>query len=252
MDEVDRHLQKCPYDVKETGEGWDKIDSKPVIYDIKEIQPEVLKPMDSTYLLKRGLLTERLEYTTNSPLYGVQIGSNRNPSPTSTFRNVKNVDVFIDSMGIIRYVVGHFSYRSQADKLLEKIKQQGFVDAFVVNVNNEKKYTNEVISYQNINLRAGIRGEVEYQVQLGSFLDTIPKKMLDIYFKLDGISEYKQEDKTIISIGPYEGYKLAQYHKRRASEAGVEDAFVVAYNKGKRIPLNEAINHTESNFDNEE
>ena len=42
--------------------------------------------------------------------------------------------------------------------LLKTIIEKGFTDAFVVNVNDEKKYSNEVISYNNINLRSGIRG----------------------------------------------------------------------------------------------
>ena len=79
----------------------------------------------------------------------------RNPTPTSVYRDLKNVDVFIDSSGMIRYVVGHFSYRKQAENLLKTIIEKGFTDAFVVNVNDEKKYSNEVISYNNINLRSG-------------------------------------------------------------------------------------------------
>lgn len=251
LDEVDRHLQKCPFKATDLGEGWDKIESKPIVYEKQELVAPVLEPIDSVYLEKRGLLTEKIEYTTNAPLYGVQIGSNKNPSPTSTFRTVKNVDVFIDSVGIIRYVVGHFSYRKQAENLLKSIKEQGFTDAFVVNVNDAKKYSSEVISYQNINLRSGIRGEVEYHVQLGSFTDTIPADMLEIYFKIDGISEYKKENRTIMSIGPYEGYKLAQYHKKEAMQKGVKDAFIVAYNRGKKIPLKEAIDYTESKIEEE-
>lgn len=252
IDEVDRHLQKCPFSEEEKGENWNKLDKKPAHYNPTFIEAEPKRDVDSIYTLidsaslgKRGLVTERLEYTTNAPLYGVQIGSNINPSPTSSFGNVKNVDVFIDSSGIIRYVVGHFSIRRQAETLLKSIKEKGFTDAFVVNVNNEKKYSNEVISYQNINLRSGIRGEVEYYVQLGAFNDTIPKDMLDLYFKIDGIEEFKYEEKTIISIGSYEGYKTALKEKKKVEEVGIKDAFIVAYNRGKKIPLIEAINYTE-------
>ena len=175
----------------------------------------------------------------------MQIGSNLNPSPTSAFSNVKNVDVFIDSLGIIRYVVGHFSYRKQAENLLKSIKEKGFSDAYVVNVNNEKKYSNEVISYKNINLRSGLRGDVEYFVQLGSFQDTIPSEMTSIYFKIDGIQEYKRDDRTVIAIGAYDSFRKAKIEKEKAKEVGVTDAFVVAYNRGKKIPLYEAINYTD-------
>ena len=246
IDEVDRHMQKCPFNKKESTEEWNKLESKPIHYE--PIEPKVaepLKPIDSVYIENKGLVTERLEYTTNAPLYGVQIGSNMNPSPTRAFSDVKNVDVFIDSLGIIRYVVGHFSYRKQAENLLKSIKEKGFVDAYVVNVNNGKKYSNEVISYKNINLRSGLRGDVEYFVQLGSFEDTIPSEMTSIYFKIDGIQEYKRDNRTVIAIGTYETFKNAKIEKEKAIAAGVADAFVVAYNRGKKIPLYEAINYTD-------
>jgi hypothetical protein len=246
IDEVDRHMQKCPFDANENTDDWNRLKSAPIQYEPIEVKEEKpLQPIDSVYLKNKGLVTEQLEYTTNAPLYGVQIGSNLNPSPTSTFSDVKNVDVFIDSLGIIRYVVGHFSYRKQAENLLKSIKEKGFNDAYVVNVNNEKKYSNEVISYKNINLRSGIRGDVEYFVQLGSFQDTIPDEMTAIYFKIDGLQEYKQDSRTVIATGAYDTFKIADLEKKKAIIAGVTDAFVVAYNRGKKIPLHEAIDYTD-------
>ncbi|MDA9312878.1 SPOR domain-containing protein [Vicingaceae bacterium] len=246
IDEVDRHMQKCPFKKGENTNDWNKVKSSPIQYEqIVDSVEEPSEPKGSGNITNRGLVTEKLEYTTNAPLYGVQIGSNLNPSPTSAFSNVKNVDVFIDSLGIIRYVVGHFSYRKQAENLLKSIKEKGFSDAYVVNVNNEKKYSNEVISYKNINLRSGLRGDVEYFVQLGSFQDTIPSEMTSIYFKIDGIQEYKRDDRTVIAIGAYDSFRKAKIEKEKAKEVGVTDAFVVAYNRGKKIPLYEAINYTD-------
>ena len=249
IDEVDRHMQKCPHKKKTNTEDWNKLEAKPIQYEpVKPIEPAVakpLKPIDSMYLANKGLVTERLEYTTNAPLYGVQIGSNVNPSPTSAFKDVKNVDVFIDSLGTIRYVVGHFSYRKQAENLLTTIKEKGFSDAYVVNVNDEKKYSNEVISYKNINLRSGLRGDVEYFVQLGSFEDTIPAEMTSIYFKIDEIQEYKRDNRTVIAIGAYDTFENAKLQQEKAKAAGVPDAFIVAYNRGRKIPLYEAINYTD-------
>ena len=246
IEEVDRHMQKCPFNPEEDTENWNKLNSKPIQYEPVAVKiAEPLKPIDSMYLKNKGLVTEKLEYTTNAPLYGVQIGSNLNPSPTSAFSDVKNVDVFIDSLGIIRYVVGHLSYRKQAENLLRSIQEKGFTDAYVVNVNNEKKYSNELISYKNVNLRSGLRGEVEYFVQLGSFEDTIPSEMTSIYFKIDGIQEYSRDNRTIMAIGAYDTFKKANFEKEKTILAGVADAFIVAYSRGKKIPLYEAINYTD-------
>ncbi len=246
IDEVDRHIQKCPFNESENTAGWDKIKLSPIQYELTSDSVEKpLNPLDSNINTYAGLVTEKLVYTTNAPLYGVQIGSNKNPTPTSVYRDLKNVDVFIDSSGMIRYVVGHFSYRKQAENLLKTIIEKGFTDAFVVNVNDEKKYSNEVISYNNINLRSGIRGAVEYFVQLGSFEDTIPSEMTSFYFKIGGIQEYKRDNRTVMAVGPYDTFRLAKIDKDEAVEVGITDAFVVAYNRGKKIPLQEAINYTD-------
>ncbi|MEQ8625385.1 MAG: SPOR domain-containing protein [Vicingaceae bacterium] len=246
IDEVDRHLQKCPYTKDElVKEMWRKPIAAPEGYDPNLLPKEASIELDTADLLMRGLVTEKLEYTTSAPLYGVQIGSNLNPSPTSSYTNVKNVDVFIDNQGIIRYVVGHFSYRKQAESLLESLQDKGFKDAFVVNVNNERKYSNEVISYNDVNLRAGIRGGVEYYVQLGAFRDTVPKEILDMYFEVDGIQEIKNEEMTVLVVGAFENYQEALNKKDEVGIIGFDDSFIVAYNRGKKVPLNEAINHTE-------
>jgi hypothetical protein len=66
------------------------------------------------------------------------------------FKSIKNIDAFMDKDGLIRYVVGHFSFQSQAESLLKYIREQGFADAFVVNVNNEKKYTHKAPQLQRM------------------------------------------------------------------------------------------------------
>lgn len=244
IDEVDRHMQKCPFREEEIVTGWDTMVKAPLSYNpvsLPERKPEKAAPI----LDLLGLVTQRIEYTVNTPLYGVQIGSNRNPSPTSSYSNIKNVDVFMDSTGIIRYVIGHFSHYKQAENLLKKIREKGHADAFIVNVNDERKYSKEVISYKNVNLRRGITGEVLYYVQLGAFQDSIPSELAEAYFSINGIAEYKRENKTVLAIGPYQKYNVALENKEKMTGKGISDAFVVAYNKGKRIPLNEAINYTE-------
>lgn len=245
IDEVDRHLQKCPYEENAVVEDFKKEVPVPEGYDPTYIEKEEVVELDSAELAERGLVTQKLEYTTKTPLYGVQIGSNLNPSPTSSYSKIKNVDVFIDNEGIIRYVVGHFSFRKQAETLLASLKEKGYQDAFVVNVNNERKYSNEVISYKNVNLRAGIRGDIDYYVQLGAFKDTVPKEIMDLYLTVDNIQELKQDSLTVFVVGEFEKYHEALSKKDDLAIEGLKDAFIVAYNKGKRIPLEEAINHTD-------
>ena len=245
IEELERHLQKCPFEEEDKSEEWKELVKAPEGYDPAFIQPEEKIEPDSQMLVERGLVTKKLEYTTKSPLYGVQIGSNLNPSPISNFGSVKNVDVFIDNKGIIRYVVGHFAYRKQAESLLEKLKEKGFKDAFVVNVNNERKYSNEVISYNNINLRAGLQGKIEFYVQIGAFTDTIPKELLDLYVEVDDIQEIKDEKFTLLLVGEFETYQEAINRQDEIQISGIKDAFIVAYHRGSKIDLEEAIRYGE-------
>lgn len=245
IEELERHLQKCPFEEEDEKEEWKKPVEAPKDYDPTFIEPEEIIEPDSQLLAQRGLVTKKLEYTTKAPLFGVQIGSNLNPSPTANFRDVKNVDVFIDNKGIIRYVVGHFAYRKQAESLLEKLNEKGFKDAFVVNVNDERKYSNEVISYNNINLRAGLQGKIEFYVQVGAFKDTIPKELVNLYFEVDNIQEIKDEEMTLLLVGEFEKYQDAVNQKDQIQLNGLKDAFVVAYHKGAKISLEEAIRYGE-------
>src|SRR5690606_37577166 len=149
--------------------NWDMIEELPLGYDPsvlpKEPTEKELSEKDSILLASlksRGLLTEKIKYTTRTPLYGVQIGSASEIIPINRFGDLKNIDAFVDKEGTIRYVVGHFSYRRQAEGLLEVLREKGFSDAFVVNVNDERKYSNAVVSFNNSNIRSNVVGKVEF------------------------------------------------------------------------------------------
>lgn len=245
IDELGRQMQKCPYEIEDDKNEWKKTMNPPEGYEPLELPEEESTEVDSTILANSGIVTQKLEYTTKTPLYGVQIGSNLNPSPTSNFGDVKNVDVFIDNEGIIRYVVGHFAYQNQAENLLTSLQEKGFKDAFVVNVNNERKYSNEVISVNNVNLRAKVSGKINFYVQLGAFKDTIPSHLVEAYSEIDDVQEIKNDDLTVMLVGEFEKYQEAVNKKDRIQLNGFEDAFIVAYHRGKKISLEEAIRSAE-------
>ena len=70
------------------------------------------------------IMTQKLEYSTRYPLNGVQLGAFKEAVPVSRFSELKNVDAFMDKSGWIRYVVGHFSIYSQAEKLQKIIQEK--------------------------------------------------------------------------------------------------------------------------------
>lgn len=194
---------------------------------------------------KKVIKTHRVEYSTNAPLYGVQLGAFKEVVPVSRFKELKNVDAFMDKEGLIRYVVGHFSIHSQAESLLEVIKHKGYVDAFVVNVNDEKMFSDEVISVNNVNIRAGLIGKVEYRVQIGAFKESIPTKTANIFLKIEGIKYLRTQDFTYLTAGNYKTYNEARAYLQGIKAAGIDDAFVIAINNGKKISLQQAIDFEE-------
>lgn len=240
--EGERNMQKCPYEPEELKLKLTITEKVPEGYNPTEIIKEDI--LDSAALAERGIFTKRLQYTTKTALYGVQIGSNKNPIPVSRFNQVKNVDVFVDNDGLIRYVVGHFSYRKQAEKLLETLYQKGYSDAFIVNVNDERKYANEVISYKNVNLKAGIKGEVEFFIQVGAFMQEIPDSIIKLYYEINNLEEREYEEMTLLLIGPFKTYDNTVTEREKLMMNGLRNSFIVAFNNRKKVLLQEAINHT--------
>ena len=246
--EAGRHLEKCDYELYgDNTKDWDKVVPLPDNYNpiyVKEVEEiaaikeekEIQQNLES-----RGILTEKIEYTTNAPLWGVQIGSTNEVIPVNKFGNLKNIDAFVDKEGLIRYVMGHFSYRQQAESLLEVLHSKGFEDAFVVNVNDERKYSNSVISFNNVNIKSGlITGDVKYTVQLGAFEKEIPDELAKVYLDVDDLEEIKYGNLTLITSPIYSTFDEAKQKEIQLQEEGFEDAFVVAFNKGKKISLEDA------------
>lgn len=181
--------------------------------------------------------TKHVEYSTSMPLYGVQLGAYKEAVPVSRFKDLKNVDAFMDKNGWIRYVIGHFSLASQANSLLVAIQEKGYPDAFIVNVNNERKFSEEVISIDNVNIKARIKGDVIYKIQLGAFKVKMPLETAERYFQIDHIEVLDDEEFTYLVKGQYDTYKEAKAYLEGIRDMGIEDAFVIAINNGKKISL---------------
>ncbi len=189
------------------------------------------------------VVTKHVEYSTGFPLYGVQLGAFKEVVPVARFKDLKNVDAFMDKDGLIRYVVGHFGIYSQAESLLKVIKEKGYPDAFVVNVNNARKFADEVISIDNVNIKRTLKGKVEYRIQVGAFKDEVPEELAAMYLKIEGIEEVSDKELTYLTVGKYNTYEEAKAYQQGIRDAGISDAFVIALNEGKKIPLQKANNY---------
>ncbi|HAS36570.1 MAG TPA: hypothetical protein DCS15_08785 [Flavobacteriales bacterium] len=187
----------------------------------------------------RGIQTKRVNYTTTHSLYGVQVGAYIDPKFTRDFDGIKNVEVYMDQNGVFRYVVGRLIYPQQAAKLLEFVKEAGYKDAFIVDINGAT-YQEEVVTLDNIPIKKDIRGKVDFRVQIGAFRDTIPDELVRTYLRIDRIRENIQGDLTVLTVGSYGSYDIAKRYCEHIKEIGLPDAFVVSYNYETKISVTEA------------
>ena len=207
---------------------------------------EDVRPGEDPYAIgKASIVTQNIDYTTTSPLYGVQVGSFSKYVPVGSYDDIKNVDAFIDKNGLVRYVVGSFTFRKQAETLMKVLQESGYRDAFIVDVNKEKRFADRIITVNNISIRNDIRGRVHYRCQIGAFRDSIPREMAEKYVKLDGIMENREGDLTLLSVGRFDTYDEAVLYKKELEKAGIFDAFVVAYNFEEKISIKQARSYQE-------
>ncbi len=218
----------------------------------KEIQEERTEPKIKERLVPFDdwdeLRTREVDYTTMNSLYGVQVAALIDLKPTREFEDLKNIEVYVDQNGVFRYVIGRFTYRKQAESLLEKIRERGYADAFIVDV-NLPNYEQEVLGVGAENINWHIEGAVDFRVQIGAFRTIVPGAVAEKYLQVDGIKENQQNDLTILTVGNFPQYEDAATYRESLKEVGIEDAFVVAFNYGNKIPLKEAKDYALANPD---
>jgi len=191
-----------------------------------------------------NLRTKEVSFTSLNSQYGIQIAALVELKPTRQFDNVKNVEVYVDENGIFRYVIGRFLYRQQAESLLKKIREQGYADAFIVDI-NQPYYNKEVLGIGDDNIDWHLDGKVDFRVQVGAFTTIVSGAVAEKYLSIDGIRENQQNALTVLTVGSYSTYEEAAKYREELKSQGIDDAFVVAFNRGNKVSLKEAKDFVE-------
>ncbi|GAB5539483.1 MAG: hypothetical protein Salg2KO_15860 [Salibacteraceae bacterium] len=215
-----------------------------IMAEIKERKEPKIKERLIPFNDWSNLRTREINYTTLSSQYGVQVAALIDLKPTREFEDLKNVEVYVDENGVFRYVIGRFPYRGQAESLKEKIIELGYKDAFIVDI-NRPDYSEEVLGLGTSNIDWHIDGKVDYRVQIGAFAALVPSAVAMKYLEVEGIKEYEQNGLTILTVPGFDSYDKAVIYRESLKEKGIDDAFVVAFNRGLKIPLKEAKEYTE-------
>lgn len=217
-------------------------------------EKEIEEPTDSlvvenTPTKKKPVLvgTKPLQYTDKSAIYSVQVAAVLSPVFTYEFRDLKNIEVYVDENGVFRYSIGRFLFKEQAERLLEVIQDAGYDDAFIVNVKDKQRYSEEVVTIDHENVHKQLVGEVDFRVQVGAFDgDTIPADMMELYLKLDSINQVEFNGQSIITVGSFDNYDAAELYVEVIREsAGITDAFVTAWNYNRKVDVKQAVIYRE-------
>ena len=207
---------------------------------------------------------------TKELFYTVQIGVFKTPVSHKALKNLS--PLYEDhSYNFIRYLVGKFNNRKEAEVEKNKIVALGITDAFVSAYYKGQKITlAEAASIEAMNPNAIISksdnvniihennvihdettinvGNVDinnlyYKVQIGSFKDKVPFNIAAKFVQISsqyGIDQQIEEGATVYYAGKFKSYDEASQCKNSLTNQGFKDAFVIATDGKQKIPIKQA------------
>lgn len=206
-------------------------------------------------------------------IFKVQVGAFRNPIPQDLFQGFAPISAEKVRDDITRYRVGYFKTYQDANKAKNQIRalSSSYKDAFVVAINNGKRIklsearailssqpvkNIQPISPSSINSLANLRTEIAqdvtlasvktidqtkgifYSVQIGAFSKPLLKENA---LNISPLIVSKVNNLYKYSTGEFSTLELAARRKAELIDAGIlSDAFIIAYNDGRIISLQQA------------
>ncbi|MBN2681855.1 MAG: PD40 domain-containing protein [Bacteroidales bacterium] len=218
--------------------------------------------------VKAGNLTE-----VQGLLYTVQIGVYKTPVSKSALFNLDPIYQETTGAGLIRYTTGIFNTVDDAVKEKDKIVNIGIRDAFVTayyngkrisiseasrvlgsgtaefaesrNTNSETIPVNTNNNADSQNNASSTANKIEFKVQIGAYKEQVPtnvvKSLLSVAAQRGLDQQLDEKGFTVYTVGNYTSYQEAKTTKEAVAAEGITDAFVVAFNNGKKISVEEAL-----------
>ncbi len=241
----------------------------PVI--VKTPDPEITKPVSkkatdkfeqkniSTYSSSKPIpIDEKLP---EGLIYKVQIGAFRSAIRQDLFKGITPITGETTPQGYTRYTAGVFSTLESANNAKDEIRRSGYKDAFVVaflngkrvailqGIANQPEIVNQSQVNTNNNQQPAVTGiapannleEIKgllYTVQVGVYSRPVSSSQLFNVAPL--FSERMSNGLIKYTTGLYNDLNKANIAKNAIVNIGIRDAFVSAYNNGKRTPMEEA------------
>ncbi|MBI2269798.1 MAG: PD40 domain-containing protein [Bacteroidetes bacterium] len=193
--------------------------------------------------------------TVSGVVYTVQVGVYSKPVSSAQLFNIGSLYTETMKNGLIRYTSGAYTDITEATKAKGVIVARGVRDAFIIVYKDGKRATGtdlvqrpkangntETVKSENTSSSA-LAQDIVFKVQVGAYKSEVPIEMANKFLSIatKGVNVNKDEaGMTIYSVGKFKTYEEALTTKNELVSSGIADAFVVAYNKDKRMNLDEA------------
>jgi len=216
----------------------------------------------------------------NGLIFRVQVGAFRKPVPNQLFREFGPVSGEVLNNGLTCYLAGYFNGSTDAIQARTNIRKLGYADAFIVAYCDGKRMSFNEGKLMEANGICRKQTSEELQLALNELMrnqataSTVTPEVarptantpdansteanLDLYYtvqvavynkaltsdNIQGIGELlvtkTEKGQYRYSSGEFTSFAEARQRKNEVVAKGIQDAYVVAYYRGKRISIGEA------------
>lgn len=244
-------------------------------YNENEISRDDFKTINA-YLIAKANAFNNLYNTNNNAVddfkgvkYKIQLGVYNDGIPAKVINKLLSLEdlesITLDDGNVV-YAVGHYLTIDDALGREFELENAGFDNLELLEIKNgtlsiyrpqlvedvvsdniiktdslieDKLKTDSVVSVENVAGTKVNTPSTVYRIQIGAYNVTLPEKVFD---GVDNVVSFKGNDGLVrYMTGSFGNYSDAIQYKVQMTARGFEDAFVVTFKDGKRIPLNKAI-----------
>ncbi len=192
--------------------------------------------------------------------YSVQVGVYSNSKPQGIVSAISDLRIEQINDKLFRFSSGRYPDYASADLSRKKIIQDGIKDAFVIvyrngnyevvkdaallSSNNKPAETNKSTS-NTLDIKPVEKtSALIYKVQIGAYKRNLPFNKIESYLAFNARGITTQTDERglhIFYVGSFDNFRNAEILRQEALKKGVTDAFVIALQNGKRVPISEEM-----------
>ncbi len=192
--------------------------------------------------------------------YSVQVGVYSNSKPQGIISAINDLRIEQINDKLFRFSSGRYPDYASADLSRKKIVQDGVKDAFVIvykngnyevvkdasllSANNKPAETNKSAT-NTLDIKPVEKtSELVFKVQIGAYKRNLPFNKIESYLAFNDRGITTQTDERglhIFYVGSFDSFGNAEILRQEALKKGVTDAFVIALQNGKRVPISEEM-----------